>query len=253
MNLALVNTMKIKFINILAVLTTLFFASCSVESIDPVLPKQINNDTNSNPNGVVVDYWPSVVNNNWTYTKKGVAQTPMKVMSTEVLRGKTYYTFNNLFGQSASVSAKVTMQLRKNNGDYYLRVPGFTADLGTTGTAQSTEFEYLLFKDYVNLNDTWTSNFTQTFTYSNPVIPSVVTSTVIDGTMLGKDTSIVVNGVTFNNVIKFKVIQKTTVLMQVTTTTTYYWYAKGVGCVKSIIQNTGTSDTVSELQTYNLF
>lgn len=244
--------MKIKFINILAVLTTLFFASCSVESIDPALAKQINNDTNSNPNAVVADYWPSVVNNNWTYTQNGVDQTPMKIISTEVLSGKTYYTFNNLFGQSASTSANITLKLRKNQGEYYIKALDFPFTSGGF-SGQASGFEYLLFKDNVNINETWTTNFTQTFTFNNPSIPSTTSATVIDGTMLEKNTSIVVNGVTFNDVIKFKVIQKVTLQTQVTTTTSYYWYAKGVGCVKSIIQNAGTPDTVSELKAYNLF
>lgn len=46
--------MKIKFIKILAVITTMFFASCSVESIDPALANQNTNQQSSNPIGTPV-------------------------------------------------------------------------------------------------------------------------------------------------------------------------------------------------------
>lgn len=242
--------MKIKFIKILAVITTTFFASCTVESIDPALANQINTG-NIDTNAAVVDYWPSVVNNTWTYNQNGTPQTPMKIISSEVVNGKTYYTFNNLFGQSTSAMANVTLKLRKNQGEYFIKASDFPFTAGGF-TGQASGFEYLLFKDFVNVNDTWTTSFTQNFTFNNPSIPSTTSSTVVDGTMLEKNTSIVVNGVTFNNVIKFKVVQKVTLSGQVTTSTSFYWYAKGVGCVKSIISS-GTQDTTSELQTYNLF
>lgn len=226
------------------------FFSCQVEPIDPALAAQANQ--NANTNNQAVDYWPTAINNSWNYNQNGTPQTPMKIISTEVTNGFTYFNFDNIFGQSPSTSANVNLKLRKNQGDYFIKIPSFTINYGGGLSAQASEIEYLLFKDYVNVNDTWTSSYIQTFTFNNPVIPATTTNAVINGTMLEKNTSLAVNGVSYNNVIKFQIIQNVTTQGQTNIVTSYYWFAKGVGCIKSITQSSGSSDTIMELVSYTL-
>lgn len=245
--------MILKITKYFTVLASILFFSCEVEPIDPQLLNQVNTNNPNNPNNpVVADYWPAAINNSWTYNQNGTPQTPMKIISTEVSNGATYYNFDNFFGQTAAISANVNLKLRKNQGSYYMKLPSFTVDYGGGLTAQASEVEYLLFKDFVNVNDTWTSNYSQTFTFNNPIIPTTTTNAIVNGTMLEKNISLTVNNVAYTNVIKFKIVQNVTVQGQVSTVTSNYWFAKGVGCIKVITQSAGSPDTTMELISYTL-
>lgn len=244
--------MKNSLLKSALLLVSVLFFSCQVEPLDPALASTINNGSNGSSN--VSDYWPAAVDNTWNYNQNSVAQSPSKILSTEVINGATYYNFSNVLGQSSSAAANVSLQLRKNNGDYFIRMPSFTVNYGGGLSAQSTTAEFLMFKDYLDVNQTWTSNYSQTFTYNMPAIPATTTNVVLQGTMLEKNVSLTVSGVSYSNVIKFKVVQTATIQGQATSTTTTsnYWFAKNVGCIKAISQSTGTADTTTELTSYVL-
>lgn len=71
------------------------FASCSeVEPLDPVLSGQVNSEDDNqsgsgssggNSGGASSgDYWPTAINNEWTYNSNGTPST-MKIIATETV------------------------------------------------------------------------------------------------------------------------------------------------------------------------
>lgn len=242
------------------ILSIFFFASCSNEPVDPNLVAQLTTSTNSGggttPGGggstsVTGDYWPSALNNEWVLTSGGTQNT-MKMISVDNIGGFTYYTFNSQsgLGSSSSVSNVVT-RLRKDSGDYYLKVD----DMNITGGGVSgtmTGYEMILLKDYLNVNSTWNGSFTQTVTYTG--IPAISMNNTYLGTIIEKNVSLTVNGVNYNSVIKVKIHQEVSAMGSVSGADTYYWFAKNIGIIKSEVYQIGSSvPTTSELVTYHLY
>lgn len=236
------------------------FTSCEIEPLDAEL--NLNDfNANENPNsggnnsggGVSSgDYWPTVLNNEWIFSQNGVNQDPMRIISTSTLNGSTYYDFDTVFGQSnAGSTAAVALRLKKNNGDYFLKTDDFSTTAGPL-TFTTSGYEFIILKDYLEVNGTWSGTFSQTSTYSDPTIPSVTYNTTYEGTILEKGISVTVAGETFNNVIKFKVVQNTNIMGQITVSETTYWFAKDVGPIKSSIEAQGQT-YLNELIDYTLF
>jgi hypothetical protein len=242
--------------------TAISLTSCETEPLDSELDlNDFISDSNPNSNGSgnnnsgggvsTGDYWPTTINNEWTFNQNGVALEPMKIVSTSSIGGATYYNFNNLFGQGTSTTANVAMSVKKDNGDYYIKVGDINSDAGGL-TFVTTGYEFIALKDYLDVNGTWNGSFSQTSTYSDPNIPSITYNSTYIGTILEKGITVTVGGESFNNVIKFKISQTTNILGQSTVSETTYWYAKDVGPIKSSIASQGQS-YVNELSSYMLF
>lgn len=202
------------------------------------------------------DYWPAALNNQWVYKQNGVEQSPMKMISINSIGGNTYYTFNNLFGASSTgTTAAAVSRLRKNSGDYYMKVEDLTIDLGGGMTGQMTGFEAIILKDYLSVGQTWNGSYTQTTTYDIPGIPAITTTTNYTGTITETGSSLTVNGVTFNNIIRYRLHQSTSLTgVPASELDTDYWFAKDVGPIKYITYNSGTSTPqyTTELLSYQL-
>lgn len=237
--------------------------SCETEPLDSEIDlSDFTSDTNPNNNGSsgnnnsggvsTGDYWPTAINNEWTFSQNGVVQNPMKIISTSTINGSTYYDFDTVFGQSnAGSTANVALRLKKNSGDYYLKTDDFSTTAGTL-TFTTTGYEFIILKDYLEVNETWNGTFSQTSTYNDPIIPSITFNTTYVGTILEKGISITVAGETFDNVIKFKMVQNANIMGQITVSETTYWFAKDVGPIKSSIDSQGQT-YVNELLDYMLF
>jgi hypothetical protein len=237
--------------SIFIIFTSLTFVSCENEPLDASL---LNNNNNSNNTGggntgggtSSGDYWPSVINNSWSFSNNGAASQMMKIISTSNINGATYYNFDNVFGQTTQVSGTAAMRMRKNSGDYYIKVESTSLDLGGGMTATQTAFEFLALKDYLAVNQTWNGSYTQTTTYSgSPVpIPAVTMTSNYVGTILGTGLTETVDGETFTNVIKLKIVQTISLPGSPNSTIeTTYWYAKNVGPIKSQTLANGATNT----------
>ncbi|MBC7605434.1 MAG: hypothetical protein H7199_00525 [Burkholderiales bacterium] len=170
---------------------------------------------------VAGDYWPTAINNQWVFDLNGATQAPLKIVSSDIVAGNTYYTFQPIVGP-----ASATVRIRKVNGDYYYR----TEDVVTAGAVTSGS-ETIILKDYLPVNGSWTNSFSQTTTFVS--IPPVVINISIVSTILEKNSTVTVNGQNYTNVIKVKRVQTATgASIPVSTTTGFYWYAKDIGPVK---------------------
>ena len=236
---------KIKtLLTIFVIITSLSFISCENEPLDQSL---LGNNLPDNGTGGTStgDYYPTAINNTWTLQQNGTNLAPNKIIGTEVINGLTYYKFNPTTTGNISLNTYV----RKSNGSYFLKTGDSSLNFGgLTGT--QTGFEFIVLKDNIPVGATWNGTYNQTTTYTG--IPAIAQTTNYTGTILAKDVTETVNGETFNNVIKVKIDQVSTISGATTTGTTEYWFAKNVGPLKSETTFAGGTST-SILVDYTLF
>ncbi|MES2543480.1 MAG: hypothetical protein V4548_01240 [Bacteroidota bacterium] len=219
---------------IFAAVASLTFVSCNNDSGDDSETPQSGND-----------YWPTAVNNVWHYEDADHNPIETKIVSTQSIDGKTYYKFEP---QSANGVSNNNF-LRKINGAYYLRTSEATIDFGgLTGT--QTGFEFIVLKDNVAVDGTWSGSYDQTTNYTG--YPAIEQSTNYTGTILAKDVTETVNGVTYTNIIKLNIYQETSSSGSLSIANTEYWFAKDVGLIWSKIY-TGSGISTSTLVNYTLF
>jgi len=241
-------------------LATFFITSCETEPLDSEIDlndfnsnTNQNNSDNNNSNGGVStgDYWPTAINNEWIFSLNGVEQEPMKIISTSLIEGATYYNFNNAIGQGSSTTANANISIKKTGGDYYIKVNDINSESGGFSFV-TTGYEFIVLKDYLAVNETWNGSYTQTSTYSDPSFPVITFSTTYIGTILEKGITVIVAGETFNDVIKLKIVQTTTIMGQATTSESLYWFAKDIGPIKTSAEAQGES-YLNEIVDYTLF
>ncbi len=231
----------------------LFSCSTAVEPLDPTVILPSDQNPNPTPTPVSGDYFPTAVNNSWTYSVTGRPDLITKISSFDNVGGVNYYTFSQLTATGQQSTNSVIARIRKENGNYISKIEDFvslTAGLQATVSGRT----FISLKDNVPVNTSWNNDYVQTTTYNNPLLPVVTVNTTAVSTILEKGSSVTVNGQTFNDVIKVKEVQTASspFLPTATTTTAYYWYAKNVGAVK--IQSE-TSNTIIEqtLKSYTLY
>ena len=239
--------------------------SCETEPVDselvgdnPENPNPNNPNNPNNPGPSSGDYWPMAVNNEWVFEIDGDVQEPMEISGTENIEGNTYYTINYNFEEAGTggLTGTTHTNLRKNGGDYLMRVSVDMPDeMGFTVTV--TPFEYIIFKDNLEVGGTWSQTVTQVTTMESEDFPMPIPPTVLtiefDGTILEKDVTATVNGVTYEDVIKVKVMQTATLELNPVSIVvdSEIWFAKGVGPIKSVAVANGTT-TVQELDSYQV-
>jgi len=224
--------------------------SCDNEPIDSAIDSS-NPGNPSNPGGGSAsgDYWPTAINNQWTYSQNGTAQPPMKIIGTDTFNNKTYFKFAPLSGTGTGSTASATTWLNKNNGVYTLKTGDL--DIGVPGMSGTmTGFEYVILKDNIAVNETWNGSYSQTTTYTG--LPAMAQTTNYIGKILEKDATVTVDGETYTNVIKVHMNQQTSLMgTSFAVINTEYWYAKDVGVVKTKTF-TGTGSYESILTDYIL-
>lgn len=228
--------MKNFIVSFVLLLTAISFTACNDSSED---------DDAQDSTG---DYWPTSIDNNWVYDQDG-AETSITIIGDEVVNGAKHYEFNqlNIFGRA--VEDHPPFRIKKNKGDYYINVGEINITVQAV-TTKITGYEFLLFKDYLNINETWEGNYTYTIS-SNAANPFfALTEVTYKGKILEKGISLTVNGKVFNDVIKFRFEQILDGKNDAWPTWEYstdYWIAKDVGIIK--FENDGD---VSELKSYSL-
>lgn len=189
------------------------------------------------------DYWPAAVGNQWILDQNGT-EVSMKIIATE----GDYFKFDQLFGTGEGVEGTAFAYLKKTKGNYLIKIAELSFDYGEDITGKMTGYEYVFFKDYLAVNESWTGNFSQTTTFNIAGLPPVTTSVSYTGTILEKASSVTIGTIVYNDVIKFKFHQEAKILDQATTSSdTEYWIAKNIGVIKF-----ATGSTISTLKTYDV-
>lgn len=250
---------RLKYLALTLVLgLTIIVSSCDSnnEPIDPVLNQTIGNNNGNNPNnpGVVTpsnDYWPTAINNKWVMKENNNRTYTLKFTGTELFSGANYYKFAPITNAVNGLSVGANTWLNKFNGTYTLKTGDVSIDFnGITGN--QTGFDMIILKENLPVGGTWAGTYQQTTTY--PGIPVATTQTTeYNGTVIEKNTSVVVNNVTYNDVIKVHINQITSEAAIVTSEVDMiYWFAKNIGPVK-IIQNSDFGDYETILIDYTLY
>ena len=235
-------------VKVLVVLLSFLTISCENEPVDSALNFSNNNtDTGGTTSG---DYWPTAINNVWNMERNGNALEPIKIIGTGSFGGQTYYKFAEQSGVGNGTSGTATTWLNKNGGNYNYKVDTFTFNAaGMTGT--QTGFEYIALKDNLEVGQTWSGTYTQTSTFTG--IPPITLTTNYIGSILAKNVTEIVDGETYTNVIKVKIVQNVSLAgMQTSSVETETWYSKNVGPIKTKTTDAGTTiETI--LVDYTLF
>lgn len=226
------------------ILTFALIISCNIEPLDPSIPTDSGSGSENTGGGSGTggttsgDYWPTTINNEWTFEQNGVTQSPIKITNSSTIGGALYYEFSPQTGSGAgSSSSSVTTRLNKNGGSYNLKTDDFNIDAGgLTGT--QTGYTIILLKDNIAVGETWTGSYTQTTTYTG--IPSIIMTTNYTGTILAKNVAATVNGETFSDVIKTNIHQESNFSGSTSSIDTEYWFAKNVGPIKTVTTSGGT-------------
>ena len=230
----------IKFLAFAIMLFSSFFiTSCSSSDDSP----EVDNGVSTG------DYWPLALNNEWNYTD-GVNLTEQKVIGTDTFGGDLYYKFEA--EELALFGIDVNYWVAKKGGTYYQKVGEIViSEDGFTMKIKS--YELAVFKDYLDVNETWKNsnsiNVTVIVDGEKPVdFKMNIKST---GKILERDGTITVNDQVYNDVIKMSLTQVFSLEGETGTAESIYWYAKDVGPVK--FSNTIDGDTtISELISYSL-
>lgn len=190
------------------------------------------------------DYWPTAVGNQWVLDQDG-SESVMKIVSSEKINGDTYFKFDQFAGASEEVSGTAVVSIKKVKGDYYLKLDDIVYNSeGVTG--KITGYEYIILKDYLEANQTWTGSFSQETSFNIPNFPSIKMTSKYTGTILEKGVIATIKGVSYKDVIKFKIHQESKVEGEgAVSVDTEYWVAKDVGIIRA-----KTGDSVSELISY---
>lgn len=231
---------------LLSAFAILFFVACSdVEPLDPALTGgNSSNNSGGNSGGSGSggsgsgsgggtssgEYWPAAINNEWTYEQNGSTMSPSKIIGTDVFSGKTYYRFTQSSGGSGTTSGTITSWLNKESGVYKVKIDDINIDAGGL-TGVQTGYEMIMLKDNLPVGGTWTGSYSQTTTYTG--IPPIVTDVNYSGEILGKDATEIINGETYPEVIKLKMIFEATLSGSTSIQEYEYWYAKNVGPIKT--------------------
>lgn len=225
---------KISVSFLLAIFVAISIVGCSSESDDE---QNIQDSTG--------DYWPTAVNNNWVYTQDG-DEALIKITEIDDIDGGKYYKFNELEIFGDAVDGQASGWIKKNKGDYYIKIGEVNTTIDGV-TAKITGYEFLLFKDYLNVNDTWEGYYTFTQNVSIPDFPVLTAKINYSGKILEKGISLTVKGKVYNDVIKFRFSQslKGNDAWPSWDYSTDYWIAKNVGIIK--YEN---DEVTSELKSY---
>lgn len=198
-------------------------------------------DSDETPAASAGDYWPAAVGNQWVLDQNGQSVS-MKIISSN----DGYFKFDQFSGIGEGVAGSAFVYLKKVKGDYVIKVDELKFNYAEGISGKSSGYEFTFFKDYLEVNKTWTGSFTQTTTFSIAGFPAIKMDVNYTGTILEKASSVVVNGITYHDVIKFKFHQEAKAEGQTATSSdAEYWLAKDIGVIKFTSGN-----VVSVLKSY---
>ncbi|HEX8577728.1 MAG TPA: hypothetical protein VF677_15685 [Flavobacterium sp.] len=216
---------------------SLILASCSGDS-----------DGNEEQQGGIStgDYWPTAVNNRWIFEDEYEDQETMKILSTQNINGNLHYQYENFIGLTTDgYIGQAIVTSRKSNGDYFVRYEVIFPGSNDSPSITVLPVEYIILKDYLEVNQTWSQTLTQTTRISG--FPDSNVTVQLNGKILEKNGTLTVNGTLYTNVIKSQLTQNTAGV----TIENYYWFSKDVGLIQ--YQNIGAGLNIRKsLVSYSL-
>lgn len=228
---------KLKSIALVALfMSASLFVSCSSDTDTP---------DNETPEASTGDYWPTAIGNKWVLNQNG-SEVNMNIIGSQKINGDTYFKFDKLAGMTDQAAGTATAWIKKVQGDYYIKLDDIVYNAGGY-TGKMTGYEFILFKDYLEVNKTWTGSYTQETSFNIPDFPAIKTTVNYTGTILEKGATVTINKVTFKDVIKFKFRLDAKTSDQTSSSEIEYWISKNVGVIKMT-----TGDSVTELVSYSL-
>lgn len=175
------------------------------------------------------------IDNQWTYKEDGIESAPTIIIGTDNFGGTTYYRI-----QAVNIYNLETW-IAKKGATYFIK----TGELNyvESGVAiKMDSYEYPVLKDDVDVNGMWSGSFNIKVTGTSGGVPFAKTAKLkYTGIILEKEATVVVNGVSYSNVIKLSLKQELSIEGKTTIIESVYWYAKNVGPIYS----TTTSDGVT--------
>ncbi len=241
-------------VTVLLLMFSASFTSCDSEPVDTQLVDTENTPGPGNNNGnddsgsdTTGSYWPMAVNNKWIYDT-GSEPYEMKIIGTETINGTVYYKYNDFMGDMSAMpagsSGSSTTYTRKNNSDYIARAT-FSVQM-PPGLPQMTlsPIEYVMLKDNLAVGQSWTQNVDQIMSITVPGFDEMqqITNTLtFKGTIMEKSETAVLDGVTYNDVIKVKFEQ---IMMGNTAAATYFWFVKNKGMMKAITESEDSDEEI---------
>jgi len=220
--------MKKTIIAALVPLCVLFFTSCKKGgSNQPVVPPSADS------------YLPVTASSNWTYSDviSGTKDTIRLTMTgaTTNIGGQTFYT--------ASGKSRINPVITEN---YYSGNHLYIRQYSIGGGVYQTYISVTLLNDTVAAGNSFTASITPDGTLAGS--PARIVNTVIE-----KNISKVVNGVTFSNVIHTHVDLQYNYGAGFATNSTYdYYLAKGVGIIEEDLGSAGSTDETKTLMNYSV-
>lgn len=214
-------------ISITLLFAALILTSCSSD----------DNETPLDNSGTTTgDYWPMAIGNQWTMKQNGSVKEPVKISATDVFNGYTYFKVLGQLEFGDFIGVEKESWITKKGATYFVKVGEikFTKD-GINLIAQGYELPVL--KDDLGVGESWSGEIKQEVT-GIPGIPLIITS-YYTGTILEKNVELTVNGVTYKNVLKMKLLQEATIDDEKVILNGEYWYAQNVGPIKIISETNG--------------
>ncbi len=220
----------VKNLFLLLLLLPFTFISCS--SDDDSSGSFTPNPSNS--------YWPMNLNNFWTFDTNEGEQT-LTVNARVTYGGNTYFSFLN----SSPYLAQDALVVRENNGVFTMYyAPNSQQGVNISGGAIK----------YIDLTRPTNTNWEDQLVLN---VSGVTTGTLFfnhQGKVLDGGTTEVINGVTFQNVIKHQMVQSITnsITGETEEITYIHWLAKGIGPIKQEIIGEDFND-IYELIDYEIY
>ncbi len=217
------------------------------------------------------DYWPMAIDNSWNYEfviddvqQDDYAMTidaNVEYQSNSVFRFSEYLPTTTGTDGTEFEGLSITTYARKNGGDYIVTAGDLEADyLDGLFSLTQTGYSYIVLKDYLEVGGTWSSTAQVVTEYTSldptfPDLPSIVQNFEFDMEILEKGISLVVNGQTYNDVIKVKqVLNSSTPDFpdQIITSESNYYFALDVGLIKSVSNSLDVADNIQSTSTTEL-
>lgn len=200
-------------------------------------------DGDDNPTPTNNTWLPLALNNQWNYNvtdQTGTNAQNLIVSSTTQFQGATYFVLNSNVHYGTETIDSETYMRRDSNGKFTMVA---ILDDESVGLVADPVISHPL-KDGMSVGNTW--NETVQYNYTEPV--QISFSSQYTYKYEEHFNTLVVNGVTFNDVCKIKTTVTNT---GQPAQSTYTYYAKNVGMIKAEGENLGSQST-STITSYHL-
>ena len=208
-----------KKINLIKV-TILFIFALTLSSCS-------SDDSKAENNGITSgNYFPMAVTNKWQFTN-GTDATEVNLIGTTSFGSNTYYEMTDT---DADPSVDMQVYMNKRGASYFQKASASTQTQGSLFITIDG-FEIKMFQDDLEVGGTWSGSAKPNVTYTGSSSGHTTANINYQGQITARDVSVVLGGVTYNNVIKTYLNLTETVNSQTVTISGESWWAKDIGII----------------------